>query len=382
MEKKYHRAALGLLILTGMAAAFAVPKAGLPGQIRAYGAADGSRIENSDNKTGRATGKWHLTAEGSWQYERPDGSFPKNSWEDIEGELYYFGPGSVMETGWNKINNIWYNLGTDGRLVKGWSCRTEDGREDWYYFDENGRAVIQWQEIDGSRYWFSPEGVMNASSALTIGGNTYLFHPDGRLKCNEYLGGSYLDMEGLKNPEYDILVLDSSNQPVLADDETVNLAAEAVNRVPFGWRKKFLDNGWRFVYCPDGVVYTSARFTDGTGRYPICYRLDTANRLLYFSNPEAFSMAFGEYIYRTETALLRERGYWQDAKWRTDQIMSRTGLPQTYAENPGKVFGAFFAEYVEKSRWETLKADKELSYICRLTEEIAENRRNDGLRKE
>ena len=43
-------------------------------------------------------------------------------------------------------------------------------------------------------------------------------------------------------------------------EETVkDEIAEKINALPAGWRKKFLDDGYKFIYCPEKGYYGPLR---------------------------------------------------------------------------------------------------------------------------
>ena len=44
-----------------------------------------------------ADGTWIDLGDGGWSYQRANGSMARGSWEDIDGEWYYFGPDERSE---------------------------------------------------------------------------------------------------------------------------------------------------------------------------------------------------------------------------------------------------------------------------------------------
>ena len=76
-----------------------------------------------------ASSGWQLVS-NSWKYQRPNGSYAVNCWEQVNGKWYSFDANGVMRANqWirNTSNeHIWYYVGSDGAMVTntnigGWS---------------------------------------------------------------------------------------------------------------------------------------------------------------------------------------------------------------------------------------------------------------------
>lgn len=79
-----------------------------------------------------AEGAWQHNDSG-WWWTYPDGSFPTNKWEKINGQWYRFNSAGYAMTGWYQEN------------------------EEWYYFDQtNCNAYEGWHDINGITYYFYP----------------------------------------------------------------------------------------------------------------------------------------------------------------------------------------------------------------------------------
>ena len=87
-------------------------------------------------------GQW-IQDEKGWWYQRPDGSYPKNSWgyEAYNGKSYwyYFLDSGYMATGWVEVNGSKYYLFPNS---DGWK----------------GRMLTGWQWIDGNCYYLDLQG--------------------------------------------------------------------------------------------------------------------------------------------------------------------------------------------------------------------------------
>ena len=125
--------------------------------------------------SGSAEG-WHKNSKG-WWYQRKDGTYPKDGWEEIGGYWFLFDAKGYMLTGWQKRGSNWYylkpNAPHSGRMLTGWL--KDDGS--WYYLkpDEphSGRMYRDcFAQIDGKWYGFPHNGRMLTSpDQLTINSN-------------------------------------------------------------------------------------------------------------------------------------------------------------------------------------------------------------------
>lgn len=82
-------------------------------------------------------GEWKQDTTG-WWYQNDDGSFPNNTWKNLDGKTYLFGSDGYMRTGWIlTVDGNWYYLNATGEM------RLEDLTENdiTYHFDSNGRCT-------------------------------------------------------------------------------------------------------------------------------------------------------------------------------------------------------------------------------------------------
>ena len=242
-----------------------------------------------------ADGKWTLTDAG-YTFTYSDGRKARGTWEDIDGEWYHFDRNGIMETGWKTVGNIRYHFNQDGSLSEGWQYDSPGG-ENWYYYDSAGNAKIQWFQDEGNWYWFDSDGKMNKEAVRTIKGKTYAFRPDGSMRVNEYAGFSYTDYDGQPDPAGDILAVNADGTAKTVSEAEENEVAVYINAFPDGWRKKFRDDGWRFMYCPSGGAYRTFRDKRGNVIYSCNYSLDVEKKELRFSRTDAVKDGFGAYVY-------------------------------------------------------------------------------------
>lgn len=116
----------------------------------------------------------HAAARGTWKqsgklwwYQYSDKTYPKNTWEKIDGNWYYFNANGWMSTGWKKINNQWYYLGnsTSGKMHTGWLYY--NGM--WYYLDSSGVMQTGWEKVGAYWYFFNSSGAMLAGTVTPDG---------------------------------------------------------------------------------------------------------------------------------------------------------------------------------------------------------------------
>ena len=169
---------------------------------RYYIKEDGSAIVN----------EWYQEGD-YWYYADENGHLVTTSTEptEINGEYYYFDSNYRLGTGWKQIGGKMYffdsvaeepeechALDYTGKLG-GWFTITKDGRKS--YIKTNYQILTGWQTIEGKRYYFNTDGIMQtglfqvgryyyyaetkkdstegiiAAGAVEIDGRIYGFHP-------------------------------------------------------------------------------------------------------------------------------------------------------------------------------------------------------------
>lgn len=87
---------------------------------------------------------WQQDGNG-WWYQYADGSYAKNSWQNLDGKWYNFDEKGYLRTGWIFRDPIWFYSLPDGSMAIGW--QQIDGK--WYYFnEENGFWVPDAQRLE------------------------------------------------------------------------------------------------------------------------------------------------------------------------------------------------------------------------------------------
>ena len=321
-----------------------------------------------------ADGSWTLTDAG-YTFTYSDGRRARGTWEDIDGEWYHFDRNGIMETGWKTVGNIRYHFNQDGSLSEGWQYDGPGGGN-WYYYDSAGDAKIQWFHDNGKWYWFDADGKMNQEAIRTIKGKAYTFRRDGSMRMNEYAGFSYTDYDGQPDPAGDILAVNTDGTSRIVSEAEENEIAEYINAFPDGWRKKFRDDGWRFVYCPSGGAYRTFRDRRGNVLYSCNYSMDEEKKELLFSKTNAVKNGFGAYVYENSGDEMKKDQFPKAERYRFAEISESTGLPAAAKREYDVTLGALFYVYQDQGAWAKLK--EKAPDITWTVERIAANRSAEG----
>ena len=110
---------------------------------------------------------------------------PKSGWEQQSGVWYYrYKDGTLQSNSWMALDNVWYRLDQNGKMVTGWFILDSD----IYYLDANGAMLTGWQKINNVWYYFYPdnghEGPQGAAAVnwQVIDGYTYFFSNQGAMQ--------------------------------------------------------------------------------------------------------------------------------------------------------------------------------------------------------
>ena len=98
-------------------------------------------------------------------------------WEERDGNKYYYNPNGVMQTGWLKYFDGKWYYFEREGIMQT-GWEKVDGK--WYYLKPNGEMSIGWEEVDGKWYYLKPNGEM-VTGKFKIGNKTYNFDSSGAL---------------------------------------------------------------------------------------------------------------------------------------------------------------------------------------------------------
>lgn len=124
------------------------------------GATGGHGVSTPNFNKKPVNGQWKQEADGRWWYQFNGNSqtYPKNSWECIPSNgknlWYYFDNEGYMKTGWiSDSKGNWYFLNADGSMaVNTWYY---DGT-DWFYMNDQGIMQTGWILWNNDWYYLNP----------------------------------------------------------------------------------------------------------------------------------------------------------------------------------------------------------------------------------
>lgn len=87
---------------------------------------DKEKSENFRMYPDGGTGNWKQTEDGRYWYERADGTYPQNAWEELSGRWYFFDESGHMKTGWIDWEGRSYYCTESGEMLK--DAETPDGQ--------------------------------------------------------------------------------------------------------------------------------------------------------------------------------------------------------------------------------------------------------------
>lgn len=89
------------------------------------------------------TGGWKKDSKG-WWYQYSDGTYPKNQWVTINNKTYHFDAQGYMQTGWIKLDGIWYFLSTKSGSEEGMMLtdKTIKWKGNIYHLGNDGKMFV------------------------------------------------------------------------------------------------------------------------------------------------------------------------------------------------------------------------------------------------
>lgn len=104
--------------------------------------------------SGSVSAGWVLDQTG-WWYRNADGSYPAESWQQIDGVWYYFLPsGYMVSNDWVLWNGSWYYETSSGAMLAG---NWVQWKGLWYYLGSDGAMLTDTRTPDG--YFVNADGV-------------------------------------------------------------------------------------------------------------------------------------------------------------------------------------------------------------------------------
>ena len=230
------------------------------------GALQGGKMDQ--NPLGLTTG-WRNVG-GAWQFYRSDGSMVKSGWERIDNRWYYFNDSGALRTGWLKWNDGWYYLrpGTPpsgGVMVTGFQTigTTPQGvtlsTPKTYFFKSNGELNGKgWIQIGKKWYYLRDDG--SVATGWLKDGKNWFYLRDDTTPIGEMVTGSFTVpatlADGTPNSQPGLHSFKANGVWIGAGDQLHKSTAGS-------WAN---NNGWRY-YDANGVALTGWQYIDGKWYY-------------------------------------------------------------------------------------------------------------------
>lgn len=130
-----------------------------------------------------------------WYYMDKNTGIMQTGWFSDGKATYYANSNGAMQTGWIKLNNIWYYLDPSGALQTGFYT-VKDVR---YFADENGAMKTGWQKIQDAWYYFNTNGAMQTGWIKLKNLWYYLDPSSGAMKTDwQKISGSWYYLDPVK----------------------------------------------------------------------------------------------------------------------------------------------------------------------------------------
>ena len=130
---------------------------------------------------------WYKTGQGELYYFGADGK-QLTGWLELNGDTYYFDPYACIDA-W-KIDGDYYYFDENGKMQRNLLIQTRryqwDNDKRLYYYGTDGKRVLGWQTINGSKYYFDNYyGAYKGNSY--IDDSNYYFNENGVLQTNSFI---------------------------------------------------------------------------------------------------------------------------------------------------------------------------------------------------
>lgn len=156
----------------------------------------------------------------------------ETGWQKINNTWYYLNSDGSMATGWKLVNNTWYYLRPSGSMVTGsyklsgrtyvfstsgawqgswrenktgwWFKQSDDSypanqwkllNNKWYYFNRSGYMATGWQKINNTWYYLNPGGSM-ATGWKKVNSKWYYLYASGAMTANTMIGQYKIGSDG------------------------------------------------------------------------------------------------------------------------------------------------------------------------------------------
>lgn len=147
----------------------------------------GYMVAESDGHVVRANSQWYKASDGYWYYYKADGWLASNEFLDINGKTYFFRLYGQLCIGAFSVNGKDYVTDANGAIVSNNKTGWVKSGNNWYYYkDSDTYAENEFLDIDGKRYYFNWEGIMQTGE-IWVNNQAYLAGPSGVVARNQWI---------------------------------------------------------------------------------------------------------------------------------------------------------------------------------------------------
>ncbi len=257
-------------------------------------------------------------------YFTDDGKAAYNGVYEIEGQLYLFEYGYVVENSVKFIGNMIYQTDENGLIISLYDISAMEGKFDIdgeTYCAENGELVFGWKNIDGYWYYFDYEGkAIKDYAAYYIDDSIYGFDKDGHMLVGWYKSYNYTYYYGTDGKAY-VGEATIGNKKYLFSES---------GRLYKG--KKFILNNYIYTCDTLGVIQEKAKAKEGWNQiYKQWYYVENgklASGLKEINNKTYYFNEFSHEMYKDDLIYLDGHTYMFDQSG----AMVKNGWYKSYNE--------------------------------------------------
>ena len=126
-----------------------------------YSIVGGKTTDKDDSETPEVKVGWVQNADGTWIYNKEDGT-KATGWLNLNGTWYYLKADGIMATGWVLDGSTWYYTNASGAMQTGWI----NVNGTWYYTNASGAMQTGWINDNGTWYYCNASGAMLANTTV------------------------------------------------------------------------------------------------------------------------------------------------------------------------------------------------------------------------
>lgn len=212
-------------------------------------------------------------SQGYYRYGLSDGQYAKNQFVDLgRDQKYYFDEnGRMVSNDWILVDGKWYHAAADGHMDLGW----QNYNGEWYYFNDpaGDMKVNGWETFEGKRYYLTNLGPRFRDTVEYIDGKYWQFDEEGAavelslvkgwnqigsiwkyiLTDNTFATAQFVDLGRDQKYYFDLNANLVTNEWISYGGKWYHAAADG--HMDLGWQ--YLDGSWYYFNDPSGDMKTN-----------------------------------------------------------------------------------------------------------------------------